>query len=32
VKAVIFFSFWQGVVIALLVSAGVIPKGIKIRQ
>ncbi|KAG1450233.1 hypothetical protein G6F46_002713 [Rhizopus delemar] len=26
VKAVIFFSFWQGVVIALLVSANIIPK------
>ncbi|KAI9313127.1 organic solute transporter Ostalpha-domain-containing protein [Dichotomocladium elegans] len=27
VKAIIFFSFWQSVIIALLVSAGVIPEG-----
>lgn len=26
VKAIIFFSFWQGVVVALLVFAGVIPE------
>ncbi|KAI8140097.1 organic solute transporter Ostalpha-domain-containing protein [Fennellomyces sp. T-0311] len=27
VKAIIFFSFWQSVILALLVSAGVIPEG-----
>ncbi|KAI9264996.1 organic solute transporter Ostalpha-domain-containing protein [Phascolomyces articulosus] len=27
VKAIIFFSFWQSVIVALLVSAGVIPEG-----
>lgn len=27
VKAIIFFSFWQSVVVALLVSVGVIPEG-----
>jgi hypothetical protein len=27
VKAIIFFSFWQSVVVALLVAAGIIPEG-----
>lgn len=27
VKAIIFFSFWQSVVVALLVTVGVIPEG-----
>ena len=27
VKAIIFFSFWQSVIVALLVSAGAIPEG-----
>lgn len=26
-KAIIFFSFWQSVVVALLVFAGIIPEG-----
>jgi hypothetical protein len=31
VKAIIFFSFWQSVVVALLVSAGVIPEGMQLH-